>query len=163
MRTVTIHADGACSRNGCKDAIGGVGVVLIGDGPLPRPIREISIVILPDESCPVTNQRAELLAVITGMEALKKPNAVTVSTDSQYVLGIMDGGWKAKENLDLIERLREACKTHKITWIWTRGHQKGNTYNNRCDQLATEAIRNNYTVPKNYLYETNLIEESYGS
>jgi ribonuclease HI len=152
MHVVTLHADGACRGNGNIDAIGGIGVVLIGQGSYPRPVREISLVIPSNTSLPVTNQRAELLAVITGLQALKKPCKLTVCSDSQYVICGMRDKWDLTANLDLWNILIQSCGRHSIEWVWVRGHGK-DTYNQRCDILASEAIKENYVLPKHRVYK----------
>ena len=149
MYIVTLYADGACRGNGQVNAIGGIGVVLIGDGN-PKPIKEISLLIQADPLLPVTNQRAEIISVIIGIEALKKPCTITIYSDSQYVINTMTCNWKKRENVDLWNRLSIAINNHLIKWNWIRGHGD-NVYNQRCDYLATEAIRNKYVLPKYYM------------
>jgi len=99
-----------------------------------------------------TNNRMELLAVITGLEAITKPNApVTVYSDSKYVIDSVDKGWlwgwmkkgfKGKKNKDLWLRFAEVYKKHRVTFQWVKGHA-GNTENERCDELAVEAALGN--------------------
>jgi ribonuclease HI len=98
-----------------------------------------------------TNNRMELMAAIQGLEALSRPLAVTLHTDSEYVfLGITSrlpgwrhDGWrtakgKPVENVDLWTRLTTAAARHQVDWRWTRGHA-GDPMNERVDRLATEA------------------------
>lgn len=98
-----------------------------------------------------TNNRMELLAVIHGLEALRKPCRVELTTDSQYVLrGAKEwlAGWIARKwrtaagdpvkNRDLWERLQTALAPHEIEWRWVRGHQ-GHEENERVDMLARQA------------------------
>lgn len=95
-----------------------------------------------------TNNRMELLAVIKGLEAIKKPNApVTVYSDSKYVVDAVEKGWlwgwikkgfKGKKNKDLWQRYAEVHKVHRIRFQWVKGHA-GVPENERCDQLAVEA------------------------
>lgn len=99
-----------------------------------------------------TNNRMELLGVITGLEALKRPCEVEVHTDSQYVVnafnqhwieGWLKRGWKnAKKepvkNIDLWKRLLAAKEPHLVTFHWVKGHA-GHPLNERCDELATAA------------------------
>ena len=147
MRAVLIYVDGACSNNGAVDAIGGYGCILIGTGNISNLSKEISGVI--NDGKIVTNQRAELMATIVALEALKCPCEVTISSDSQYVISTMKEGWKRKCNHDLWDRLDNACKRHSIRWVWVRGHS-GNSYNERCDLLATQAIsRRNCELTRN--------------
>ena len=96
-----------------------------------------------------TNNRMELMAVIAGLEALKKEGLdITVYSDSQYVVKAFEEGWLekwvktdfkgGKKNKDLWMRFYELSKKHNIRFEWVRGHAE-NTYNNRCDILATTA------------------------
>ncbi len=103
-----------------------------------------------------TNNRMELTAVIRALEALKRPSPVRVHTDSQYVQkGISEWihGWKKRgwltaskepvKNVDLWKELDALAATHRVDWIWVRGHA-GHTENERADALArrgVEAVR----------------------
>jgi ribonuclease HI len=99
-----------------------------------------------------TNNRMELMAAITGLEALKRPCRVRVYTDSQYVRGGITQwlpGWKARnwrtadkkpvKNVDLWQRLDAAALPHRIEWIWVKGHA-GHPENERADALARAAV-----------------------
>lgn len=95
-----------------------------------------------------TNNRMELLAVIVGLEAIKKPKwKVLVVSDSKYVVDSVSKGWlagwvkkgfKGKKNQDLWERYLKAAATHDVRFQWIKGHA-GHAENERCDQLAVEA------------------------
>jgi len=96
-----------------------------------------------------TNNRMELMAVIAGLEALKKEGMkVTVYSDSQYVVKAWEQGWLknwiatnfkgGKQNKDLWLHFNELAKKHQVRFVWVRGHAD-NPYNNRCDILATTA------------------------
>jgi len=137
MKRVRIYTDGACSGN---PGPGGWGAILI-YGTLEKELcgGEIS----------TTNNRMELISVITALEALRQPCEVELFTDSQYVanainLGWLESwrkrGWKRKggemKNPDLWLRLVPLLETHKVRFIWIKGHAE-NEYNNRCDELAT--------------------------
>lgn len=137
---VTIYTDGACSGN---PGPGGWGVVLIYD----EHEKELS-----GGEAATTNNRMELMAAIEALEALKQTCEVTIYTDSTYVRkGITEWmpswekkGWKNSKgqpvkNQDLWMRLKTAAVPHSITWKWVKGHA-GNTYNERVDRLAVEAI-----------------------
>ncbi|MBC6934981.1 MAG: ribonuclease HI, partial [Chloroflexi bacterium] len=102
------------------------------------------------ERC-TTNNRMELTAACAALEALNRPCAVTLYTDSTYLKnGItqwmpkwIKNGWRTADkkpvaNQDLWERLHAAARRHDITWKWTRGHA-GNPENERVDRLATAA------------------------
>jgi len=94
----------------------------------------------------------ELMAAIAGLESLKRPCRVHLTTDSQYVMkGITEwmAGWKRRgwrtarkkpvKNADLWERLDAAVNRHQVTWEWVRGHT-GHPENERADQLANCGI-----------------------
>lgn len=98
----------------------------------------------------------ELMAVITGLEALNRPCEVDVYSDSQYVINAFNQHWidswirknwkrgknEPVKNVDLWKRLLKAASPHKITWIWVKGHN-GHPQNERCDLLATTAADGN--------------------
>lgn len=95
-----------------------------------------------------TNNRMELLAVIEGLERLKRPGlTVTVTSDSKYVVDAVTKGWvfnwqrknfKGKKNVDLWKRFLRIYPKHDVRFRWIKGHA-GHHYNERCDQLAVEA------------------------
>ena len=95
-----------------------------------------------------TNNRMELLAVIAGLEAIKRPGwRVLVTSDSKYVVDAVTKGWltgwvaknfKGKKNRDLWERYLTAAKPHEVRFHWVKGHA-GHPENERCDRLAVEA------------------------
>lgn len=95
-----------------------------------------------------TNNRMELMAVIKGLEALKKPNQhVTVYSDSKYVIDAVEKGWvhgwvrkgfAGKKNKDLWLRFLHTYKLHHVRFIWVKGHA-GHPENERCDRLAVQA------------------------
>ena len=141
MKKVTIYTDGACSGN---PGPGGWGAILMYGGVE----KEIS-----GGEVSTTNNRMELISVITALEALKEPCEVGLYTDSQYVanainLGWLDSwrrmGWKRKggevKNPDLWIRLVPLIEKHKVNFIWVKGHAE-NEYNNRCDELAVAESR----------------------
>ncbi|MBS1234730.1 MAG: rnhA [Nitrospirae bacterium] len=137
---VEIFADGACSGN---PGIGGFGAILRSG----EKCRELS-------GCEklTTNNRMEMMAVITALEALKRPCGVRITTDSKYLVkgmtewieGWKKNNWKNSQrkdvlNRDLWERLLHAAEDHEIEWEWIKGHN-GHDENERCDLLAREAI-----------------------
>jgi len=137
---VIIHTDGACRGN---PGPGGWGVLLEYKGN----VKEIY-----GGDTETTNNRMELMAAIQSLEALTKPCAVILKTDSKYVLqGItewMDNwkkrGWKTAarhpvKNEDLWRRLDAAIQRHEITWQWVKGHN-GDQGNERADVLANIGI-----------------------
>ena len=133
---ITIYTDGACSGN---PGPGGYGVIMR-CGSLEK-------VMSQGFSC-TTNNRMELLAVITGLEAVKWENAdVTVWSDSSYVVDAVEKGWVfgwetkgfvKKANPDLWKRFLAVYRKHKVTFRWIRGHN-GHPENERCDRLAVAA------------------------
>lgn len=140
MQEVTIYTDGACSGN---PGPGGWGAILIyGDHE-----KEIN-----GFSRETTNNRMELMAAIEALKSLKKPCAVALHTDSEYVKkGITEwiAGWKARgwrtaakkpvKNADLWQDLDEINAFHQVSWHWVRGHA-GHPLNERADELARAAI-----------------------
>jgi ribonuclease HI len=138
---VELYADGACSGN---PGPGGYGVILrYGDKSL-----ELSG-FFPH----TTNNRMELTGVIEGLRRLKRPCRVKVITDSSYVVKGMTEwvkGWIRKKwlnaqkkpvmNRDLWEEILRLSTPHTIEWVWVAGHS-GHRENERCDELAREAIR----------------------
>jgi ribonuclease HI len=143
---VEIATDGACKGN---PGPGGWGA-LIRSGVHERELSGGEV--------PTTNNRMELMAAIMGLEALKRPCRVTLSTDSRYVMdgltkwiaGWQRNGWKTADkkpvkNADLWQRLLAAAQPHRIDWKWVKGHA-GHPDNERVDKLASDAavaIRNN--------------------
>ena len=100
-----------------------------------------------------TNNRMELTAAIEGLKVLKEECEVEVVTDSEYVkngITLWIHGWKKKGwltaakkpvvNQDLWQELDSQANRHKVTWTWTKGHAN-HADNNRCDELATRAAR----------------------
>ena len=138
--TVELYTDGACSGN---PGPGGWGAIL----RFGEVEKELS-----GGERDTTNNRMELMAVIQGLEALKKPTQVAVYTDSKYVAdgatqwlhGWKKRGWKnaGKEpvkNSTLWKRLDELLKQHQVTFNWVKGHA-GHPENERCDALARGEI-----------------------
>jgi ribonuclease HI len=98
-----------------------------------------------------TNNRMELMAAIEGLNALKRPCRVTLSTDSRYVMdgltkwihGWRKNGWKTSDkkpvkNADLWQKLIDAAAPHRVEWVWVKGHA-GHPDNERADKLASDA------------------------
>ena len=96
-----------------------------------------------------TNNRMELLAVIAGLEAIKKNELpVTVFSDSQYIVNAVEKGWLknwiktdfkgGKKNKDLWKHYHQLAQNFTINFVWVKGHAT-NALNNRCDELATSA------------------------
>jgi ribonuclease HI len=137
---VTIHTDGACSKN---PGPGGWGAIL----QWGAKTREIK-----GGEPNTTNNRMELLAAIMALEALTRACTVDLHTDSQYLRnGIQTwihtwkkNGWRTADkkdvkNIDLWQRLDAALGHHKIKWHWVKGHA-GHDLNERADELAREGL-----------------------
>ncbi len=145
---VTMYTDGAARGN---PGPGGYGALLQYRAPSGK-LHELEL--SQGYEC-TTNNRMELLGVIAGLEALKRPCSVTVHSDSQYVVnafnqhwveGWLKRGWKnAKKepvkNVDLWKRLLAAKSPHDVRFVWVKGHV-GHPENERCDHLATAAADN---------------------
>lgn len=124
-----VYTDGGCAVNPAGP--GGIGVVIIDTNT--GEITEIS----KGYNC-TTNNRMEILAVITAVEFVKK-GTVSLYSDSEYVLNTMSGKFRKKKNHDLWERLDAASKNIHFDLHWVKGHN-GNHYNERCDQMCTDAM-----------------------
>ncbi len=140
MKTIELFTDGACKGN---PGPGGWGA-LLRFGTLEKSLY--------GGEPNTTNNRMELLAAIEGLNALKEPCAVKLTTDSQYVLkgvtewiaGWKRNGWKtaaktAVKNADLWQRLDEQVQRHQVEWCWVRGHT-GHRENEIADSLANRGI-----------------------
>ncbi len=148
---ITIYTDGASRGN---PGPGGYGVILMSGNHRKELSQGYKL---------TTNNRMELMAVIAGLEALKKTGCtITIYSDSQYVVKAVKEGWLknwiatnfkgGKKNKDLWLRFDELSRAHHLNFVWVRGHAD-NPFNNRCDELATEAA----DAPK----ETLLEDEGY--
>ena len=142
MKTVTIYTDGACSGN---PGPGGWGAIL----QYGSHTRELS-----GGEAHTTNNRMELTAVITALEALREPCEVELWSDSKYVIDGLSKGWakswqargwvksdkKPALNPDLWEKLLNLCQRHSVRCHWVKGHAE-NEFNNRCDEMAVAESR----------------------
>lgn len=137
---VVVHTDGACSGN---PGPGGWSAILEWNHHKKE---------LKGGEPHTTNNRMELMAAIMALESLKRPCAVDIHTDSQYlrqgitgwIFGWKKNGWKTADrkpvkNVDLWQRLDAALAGHAVRWHWVRGHA-GHDLNERADELAREAI-----------------------
>jgi len=143
MKKVIIYTDGACSGN---PGPGGWGAVLL--------YNEIRKEISGGEAAS-TNNRMEIMAAIAALESLKEPCEAEIYSDSAYLVnaykqGWLDNwqknGWKTSkkqpvENQDLWKRLLQQTNKHQVEWHKVKGHAE-NKENNRCDELARNAIAN---------------------
>jgi ribonuclease HI len=141
---VHLYTDGACSGN---PGPGGWAFIL----KHPASGKEL---VRSGAEPETTNNRMELLAVIHGLEQLKRPSCVVLFTDSQYLgKGLTEWlprwkalGWRRSrggpvvKNLDLWQRLDALCAQHEIRYHWVEGHS-GHEENERCDRLAVQAYQ----------------------
>ena len=133
---IVIYTDGAARGN---PGPGGLGVVML----YGKHRKELS-----EGYSLTTNNRMELLAVIRGLETLKRDDIkVKIYTDSRYVSDAVNKGWifnwevkrfKKKKNVDLWQQFLELYRKYSVTFIWVKGHASI-PENERCDQLAVEA------------------------
>lgn len=145
MTDLLAWTDGACSGN---PGPGGWGVLM-------RAVNGDVIVkerTLKGGEAETTNNRMELMAAISALEALTRRSAITITTDSAYVKNGVTGwihgwkrnGWKTAnrkpvKNVDLWQRLDAAQAAHDVTWVWVKGHA-GHAENERADELAREGM-----------------------
>ncbi len=139
------YTDGACSGN---PGPGGWGALLVA--------RENGMILKEKEiyggEADTTNNRMELMAAISALDAMKKPSTITVITDSAYVkdgitkwiTGWKRNGWKNSQkkpvkNEDLWKLLETAAARHDVTWQWIKGHA-GHAGNERADELARRGM-----------------------
>ena len=143
MDKVEIFTDGACSGN---PGPGGWGAILRYKGTEKE---------LFGGEADTTNNRMEMMAAISALEALKRPSNVALTTDSSYVKdgitkwihGWKKRGWKTADkkpvkNVDLWQRLEQALERHDVEWHWVKGHA-GHIENERADALARQGVEEN--------------------
>jgi ribonuclease HI len=134
---VEIYTDGAARGN---PGPGGYGVVLLANGHRKELAKGFRL---------TTNNRMELMAVIAGLEALKKQDLnITIYSDSKYVVESVEKGWvfqwnmkpdfAKKKNRDLWKKFLKLYEYQQISFVWVKGHSTTKE-NNRCDELATAA------------------------
>ena len=142
MKKVTVYTDGACSGN--PGPGGWAAVLMYGEHKM-----EIS-----GYDAHTTNNRMELMAPIRALGKLNMPCEVELYSDSSYLINAFTKGWlvnwqkknwiksdkKPVENQDLWQELLKLTAIHNVKWIKVRGHAD-NPMNNRCDELAREAIK----------------------
>ena len=141
MKEVTIYTDGACSGN---PGPGGWGAILMYGGKTAE---------LSGGEAATTNNRMELMGVISALGALNQPCRVTLYTDSKYVCDAINkgwlrswvkAGWKRKtgavKNIELWQKLLPLLEYHEVEFVWVKGHAE-NEFNNRCDKLAVAESR----------------------
>ena len=134
-KKVCLYTDGACRGN---PGPGGWGAILV----YGAHEKELS-----GGEAETTNNRMELLGVISALSALKEPCEVDLYSDSKYIVDAINLGWTKDwvasgfrggkiKNPDLWQRLLSLLETHRVNFIWVKGHN-GHPYNERCDALAT--------------------------
>ncbi|HRE64780.1 MAG TPA: ribonuclease HI [Ferruginibacter sp.] len=137
MTSISIYTDGSSRGN---PGPGGYGVVLMSGHHRKELSQGYRL---------TTNNRMELLAVIKGLESIKKNELpVTIYSDSKYVVDAISKGWLntwiknnfagGKKNPDLWKQYYLLSKCFTIKMVWVKGHAD-NPFNNRCDELATAA------------------------
>ena len=124
-----VYTDGSCIGN--PGGPGGWAAIVVHDGSQGQ---------LVGGEPKTTNNRMEITAAIRGIEAAPPGSAVTVCSDSEYVIKTMTRGWKRKVNNDLWDQLDEAVANRNVTWEWVRGHS-GHPLNELADQLARDEAR----------------------
>jgi len=148
MKQVTIYTDGGARGN---PGPGGYGAILT----FGKHSKELN-----GAYEHTTNNRMELMAVISALELLSEPCEATLHSDSKYVIDALTknwlNGWKKRGwvksdkkpvlNKDLWQRLDSAARQHSMTWKWVKGHA-GNPLNERCDELVHEAIDSRNLLP----------------
>ncbi len=152
MDKIRIYTDGSAKGN---PGPGGYGVLLRYKGKEKELSQGYRL---------TTNNRMELLAVITALESLKTDSiAVEVYSDSKYVIDAITKGWvfswkqkgfKGKKNSDLWMRYLALHNKFRITYHWVRGHN-GHPENERCDELAVKAAENSATHLVDEFFESN--------
>ncbi|MBR6632714.1 MAG: ribonuclease HI [Clostridia bacterium] len=139
MKKVNIYTDGACSGN---PGPGGWASILVYKGTEK---------LISGGEASTTNNRMELTAVVTALEALNEECEVELTSDSKYVVDAINKGWleswqkknwkksdgKPALNIDLWQKLIPQLERHKVSFIWIKGHD-GHPYNERCDVAAVE-------------------------
>jgi ribonuclease HI len=155
-KKVVIYTDGACSGN---PGPGGYGVVMLYNGYRKELSGGFRL---------TTNNRMEMLAAIEGLRALNDRCAVTLYSDSQYLINAIQRGWAVRwrangwmrnkkekaVNPDLWAQLLDLCARHQVEFVWVRGHA-GNVENERCDQLAVAAAQQR-DLPADEMYERQM-------
>ena len=149
MQSVVCYTDGGCRGNGKENAVGGYGIVMFyTDESNVTHKKELK-----KGFQGVTNNQMELQAVIDCLLALKRPCNVTLVTDSKYVCNAINekwlDGWKKRgwvnsskqpvKNKEQWQDLSLLLQMHNVSFFWVKGHST-NEWNNRCDELANEAM-----------------------
>lgn len=126
MKSVTIFCDGSSLGNG-QASTRAAAVALLGYRGVWRAVG--------DYLGTATNQQAEIAAAALGLEALREPCRVTVTTDSRYVVETMCGRFRRKSNAEWWTRLDSAARQHQVKWEWAKGHA-GHVIQEAADKAA---------------------------
>lgn len=141
MKNISIYTDGACSGNPGKG--GWCAILIYGEAEK----------VISGGDPDTTNNRMEVIAAIEGLSALKEKCAVTLYSDSAYLVNAVEqrwlSGWRSRgwvtadkkpvKNKDLWLRLTELLARHDVVFVKVKGHAD-NVYNNRCDEVARGEI-----------------------
>lgn len=148
MNEIIMYTDGSCLKN--PDGPGGCAVILLYDKNGKPYEKRKSI---PNES--TTNNKMEIMAVITGLQMVLEPSDIKIYSDSKYVVDAFHKKWVQKwqrinwdrgenggvvKNVDLWKKLLSLLEPHTYQFFWVKGHQ-GKQYNELCDQMAVEAAK----------------------
>lgn len=142
LKQVTIYTDGACTGN---PGAGGYGAVLIYGEHRKEIAGGYQL---------TTNNRMEMMAAIAALKSLKHRCAVTLYSDSKYIVDAVNKGWakrwqtngwkrnkkESAKNPDLWQELLNLCQQHQVEFVWVKGHA-GIAENERCDTIAVAATR----------------------
>ncbi|MQG18747.1 MAG: cyclic pyranopterin monophosphate synthase MoaC [SAR202 cluster bacterium] len=134
---IRVYTDGSCLNN---PGAGGWAAIILD---------KKSKMILKGGENNTTNNRMELMSVISGLESIADDEDVTIYSDSKYVINSVTLGWKRKANLDLWELLDQQLISKNVEWQWVKGHS-GDKYNEEADQIAqseADKIQNNINQP----------------
>ena len=145
MSDYVIYTDGGC----CNTSVygeGGAAYVILCDGEIIAKNSKGFV--------KTSNNRMELLAILSAVNALPDKSNALIHSDSQYAIKVLCGVWKAKANTELVEKFNQIVKSKnmgKIAFKWVRGHN-GDFYNEMVDSMCTEEIEKivaKYNLPSN--------------
>jgi len=157
-KKVYIYTDGGCSGNPGAGAYASILTFTDHTGKLHEKI-------LTDGFKTTTNNRMEILAAVVGLEALKFPSDVVLTSDSKYLIDAIEkkwiDGWQKRnwktadkspvKNVDLWKRLLDAMKPHNVKFEWVKGHN-GHDYNEKCDEIVKNTFkRDDLGIDENYI------------
>lgn len=157
ITSVKLYSDGACEGNPGPGGYASIIVVTTDSGKVAEKGISQGFKL-------TTNNRMELMGIISGLMELTKPCKVDVYTDSKYIVDSINKGWLKSwiksnwkkgtvKNIDLWEKMIQLMNYHTLTFHWVKGHA-GNKYNEMCDKMAVNARLNfgNLKEDTNYVY-----------